>query len=49
MNYVLQNYLKEVLGQIGMYNKHPGHRHMWELKPEYRHHHKSDDSTDDAI
>nr|XP_002119394.2 general transcription factor IIF subunit 2 [Ciona intestinalis] len=42
-------FLKEVLREIGMYNKHPGHRHMWELKPEYRHdkvEEKKEDSDD---
>nr|CAB3251302.1 general transcription factor IIF subunit 2 [Phallusia mammillata] len=33
-------FLKEVLKEIGLYNNHTGHRHMWELKPEYRHHSK---------
>ncbi|CAK8687165.1 unnamed protein product [Clavelina lepadiformis] len=41
-------FLKDVLKEIGLYNKHPGHRHMWELKPEYRHHKVETKDSDDS-
>lgn len=31
-----QNYLREILTDIAIYNTAPPHKSMWELKPEYR-------------
>lgn len=37
-------YLKEILKEICNYNVTAPHKHMWELKPEYRHYKTSEDA-----
>uniref|UniRef100_A0A3P8WJT4 General transcription factor IIF subunit 2 n=1 Tax=Cynoglossus semilaevis TaxID=244447 RepID=A0A3P8WJT4_CYNSE len=41
-----QNYLKEILRDIAIYNVKGTHKNTWELKPEYRHYH-GEEKTDE--
>ena len=44
-----QQYLKEFLNEMCVYNTKPPHKFMWELKPEYRHYENPEKGEDEEM